>query len=131
MEAGGAQRITRDMSIEAASQLKLMGWKLEGKPNNAKKLEASLMLEQWMTTVGKVVAAGETAVTTGMKLVRQMEKEEKLPDGKKEHIAEIKKLCADRSDKIAPMNKWQLLGTVDEGTKLAENILLPTGIGDV
>ena len=52
-----------------------------------------------------------------MKLVRQMEKEEKLPDGKKEHIAEIKKLSADLSDKIAPMKKWQLLGTVDEGTK--------------
>ena len=36
---------------------------------------------------------------------------------KREHIAELKKLCADLSDKIAPMKKWQLFDTVDEGTK--------------
>ena len=34
-----------------------------------------------------------------------------------EHTANIKELCGDLSDKISPMNKWQLLGTVDEGTK--------------
>ena len=75
MKVGGAQRITRGMSIEAASQLKLVGWELEEQPNNAKKLEAGLMPDEWMTTVGQVVAAGETAITSGMHLVRQMEVE--------------------------------------------------------
>ena len=75
------------------------------------------MPEQWMTTVGKVVAVGETAITIGMKLVRQMEVENQSPETKKEHIAEIKKLCADLSDKNSPMKKWQLLGSVDQGTK--------------
>ena len=36
---------------------------------------------------------------------------------KNEHIAKIKELCGDLSDKISPMKKWQLLGSADECTK--------------
>ena len=81
---GGSTRITKDMAIEAAEQLKEIGYMLVESPAAMKAIEDGAIPDNWQPTINKALTAAESTIANGMKCANSLV-DTKLPEAKYEH----------------------------------------------